>query len=201
MQQALYDILGSVPPQILREEKDALAMQSFAKDHRDRVHARLDTLEQRSDLARGLAETHLASLFAASYEGPVTQPMTPYNVADHDYQLAQEDAAEFVLRFLLDSRCSPSLAPIYSGIMLRRDRCSNCGHVHAPVEVEHQSLELDIEIDHGDGDETAYLEDVHSALATYLVRDSVQLNAPCEGCGLSHQIYTRLLEPYRLRRF
>ena len=50
--------------------------------------------------------------------------------------------------------------------MLQRDQCANCGHVHAPVNIEHQSLEIPIEIRHDDGHDALLLHDVQTALTT-----------------------------------
>ena len=173
-----------------------LAAQSLARDRRRREYGRLDTLPQRQGHPGRLEEHHLATLFAASYEGLVTKPLTPHTFTDYYYQLAQEDAAEFFISYLLDNRCSPTLADLCSGIMLQRDQCANCGHVHAPVNIEHQSLKIPIEIRHDDGHDALLLHDVQAALTTYLSGDSVARHDPCEGCGRTHQIHTRPLEPF-----
>ena len=118
----------------------------------------------------------LAATFTAACVGDFTKPMVPYWITDYFYQHRQEDASEFLTRFILDSQSSPSLVPLFVGRETSVLVCSACGH-RQPVS-SHPVHELELPI-YDAARAAPALCTVQEALDFYMHGDEVERRTAC----------------------
>jgi len=147
-------------------------------------------------------ESFLAATFRVACSSPLTKPLSPYTMTDHFYHRRQEDAAEFLARFLLDSDASPTLARLVTYEMYVALECMNCSHRHARKVEQFQDLSLPIV----GAPPEARFETVQAAFDDYMLGDTVSVGPgrvwddPCAGCRRTDQTYHKELQIKTLPR-
>ena len=175
----LHRIFNALP----RGERERLVVANAGRSRFDLRSSKPDgSLESlRSRIGDTGAEEHmLAATFTAACVGDFTKPMVPYWITDYFYQQRQEDASEFLTRFILNSQSSPSLVPLFVGRETSVLVCSACGH-RQPL-ASHPVHELELPI-YDAARAAPALCTVQEALDFYMHGDEVERRAACDGCG------------------
>jgi uncharacterized UBP type Zn finger protein len=164
--------------------------------------SRLSEVVQRVDPPQR-EELFLAATFRVACSPPLTDPLSPCTMTAHFYHGSQEDAAEFLTRFLLDSDASPTLARLVAYEMHVALDCMNCNHRHAWKVERFQDLSLPIVGAQPGG---ARFETVQAAFDDYMLGDTVSIGPgrmwddPCAGCCRTDQTYRKELQIKTLPR-